>query len=193
MTDRRPDILPDKAELRQTAALRRRQAGPIDALALIAAFDQLPVRAGLAVAGYWPMGDEADLRPLLDMLFQRGHVIGLPVVVAKAAPLLFRRWSPGMAMEAGPHKTAHPPAAAGDMVPDLLLIPLLAFDGQGGRLGYGGGFYDRTLDALRREGRPVVAVGVGYATQQWPRLPMDAHDQRLDWVITEQGALEMKR
>lgn len=159
--------------------------------AFIPSFAAIPLRSSLVIAGYWPLGDEADVRPLLAELSARGHVIALPVVLQKNAPLVFRRWCLGQELEQGPHRTVHPLASADVVQPDLLLVPLLAFDERGGRLGYGGGYYDRTLAALRGSGKKILAVGVAYAVQQWPGLPMDEHDQRLDWVITEQGALEM--
>jgi len=165
--------------------------GGVAGVSLVRAFAAIPVAEGAVIAGYWPMGDEADVRPLLEALAQQGHILALPVVARKDAPLIFRRWAPGQDLEAGPHRTAHPNASAPDIVPDVLLVPLLAFDGRGGRLGYGGGYYDRTLDGYRRTGRKILAVGVAFAAQQRPDVPVDDHDQRLDWVITEQGALEM--
>lgn len=193
MTTGRPDIPADKSQLRKAAAQRRRESVSVAGDAFIPSFAALPLAPSLVVAGYWPLGDEADVRPLLAELSARGHVIALPVVLQKDAPLVFRRWSVGQELEQGPHKTVHPPASAEVVEPDLLLVPLLAFDDCGGRLGYGGGYYDRTLAALRGAGKKILAVGVAYAAQQWPALPMDGHDQRLDWVITEQGALEMQR
>jgi len=138
------------------------------------------------VAGYWPMGDELDVRPLLERLAADGRAVALPVVAAKGQPLEFRRWRPGDLLEAGAHGTRHPLAAAAAVEPDLVLVPLLAFDDGGWRLGYGGGYYDRTL-ALLRARKPVVAVGVGYAAQRVAAVPRDGRDQRLDWMMTERG------
>lgn len=144
--------------------------------------DALP-KAG-AVAGYWPIGDELDIRPLLTALAGRGVTTALPVVVEPRRPLEFRRWQPGDVLEAGAHGTWHPRADAPLLVPRVVLVPLLAFDGEGRRLGYGGGYYDRTLQALRTAG-PVVAVGVGYAAQRLDAVPHDANDQPLDIILTE--------
>lgn len=144
---------------------------------------------GQVVAGYWPMGEEVDVRPLLERLAREGCLAALPVVVAKDRPLVFRRWQPGTALEVGAHGTRHPSAAAAEVVPDLLLLPLLAFDRRGVRLGYGGGYYDRTLAELRAT-RTVTAVGIAYAAQEFPHLPTDGHDQMLDWIVTELGARE---
>jgi 5-formyltetrahydrofolate cyclo-ligase len=139
------------------------------------------------VAGYWPMDDEADIRPLLERLAAQGCVVALPVVVARSTPLIFRCWQPGDALEDGLHRTRHPLPTALEVTPDLLLVPLLAFDHSGRRLGYGGGYYDRTLAALR-DRRPVVAIGVAFAAQEVERLPDGGHDQRLDWIVTEESA-----
>ncbi|MSO93236.1 MAG: 5-formyltetrahydrofolate cyclo-ligase [Rhodospirillales bacterium] len=141
---------------------------------------------GAAVSGFWPMGDEIDARPLLTELHRRGYRCALPVVTPRGTPLVFRAWAPGDTLEAGVFGTSHPPAARGDVTPDVVLAPLLAFDREGFRLGYGGGFYDRTLASLRRW--PVLAVGVGYSFQEIERVPRDGHDQRLDWIVTEERA-----
>lgn len=191
-TQDRPGLPADKTCLR-TAALARRKGAGIPGSAFLPAFAALPIPPGAVLAGYWPIGDEADVRPLLDAWTARGFPAALPLVAAKDAPLLFRRWRPGMTLEAGPHKTFHPPASAGEVEPRVLLVPLLAFDGRGGRLGYGGGYYDRTLAALRGAGKQVLAVGVAFAAQEVLDLPMENHDQRLDWLITERGALERLR
>ncbi len=138
------------------------------------------------VAGYWPIGDELDIRPLLATLAQRGVVTALPVVVEPRRPLDFRAWMPGQPLEAGAHGTWHPCANAPLVAPDCLLVPLLAFDDDGHRLGYGGGYYDRTLQALRVD-RPVLVVGVGYAAQRLAVIPHDDNDQAMDYVLTEAG------
>jgi 5-formyltetrahydrofolate cyclo-ligase len=157
----------------------------------VAFFDGFPQRPGSVVAGYWPMGDEIDIRPLLEGLAAADCLAALPVVVGRNAPLAFRPWQPGAPLEPGAHGTYHPPAEAGKVIPDLILLPLLAFDRQGGRLGYGGGYYDRTLAALRARGQ-IQAVGVGYAAQELAALPHGRHDQRLDWILTEEGLREVR-
>lgn len=173
----------------QARAARRAAAGPLGAdfsRAFLAAFPDVTQHR---VAGYWPIADEADVVPLLTAMAERGTTVCLPVVVAKASPLEFRRWLPGDDLVPGPHGTAHPGKAAPLVTPTLLLVPLLAFDRRGGRLGYGGGYYDRTLAALRQQGS-VLAVGIAYRAQEFPELPLDAFDQRLDWIVTEFGARE---
>ncbi len=148
--------------------------------------DLLPGDA--VVAGYWPMRGEIDVRPLLGGLAERGHVTALPVVVAPKTPLVFRRWAPGDALAEGAFGTRHPSEDAPEVRPHCLLVPLLAFDRHGGRLGYGGGFYDRTIADLRRQGG-VVTVGVAYAGQEVDAVPSEPHDQPLDWVVTERALL----
>lgn len=144
--------------------------------------DRMPPTPGAVIAGYWPIGDELDLRPLLAALAATGAQVALPVVVERRAPLDFRLWRADDALEPGAHGTWHPPLSAPAVVPTLLLVPLLAFDDDGWRLGYGGGYYDRTLAALKPG---IIAVGVGYAAQRVEKLPHDERDQRLDWILTE--------
>lgn len=142
---------------------------------------------GVVVSGYWPIGSEIDPRPVLAQLHARGHVCGLPVVEGRGKPLLFRRWRPGEALVPARFGLSVPRPEAEVVTPGLLLVPLLAFDAAGYRLGYGGGFYDRTLAALRGRGR-VIAVGIAYAAQEVPAVPREDFDQRLDWVVTEAEA-----
>lgn len=149
-----------------------------------------PLPAGAVVAGYWPMRGEIDVLPLLGALSQRGQVTALPAVIGRKEPLVFRRWAPGEPLEEGLYGTRHPAASAAVVRPVCLLVPLLAFDRKGIRLGYGGGFYDRTLAALRAVG-PVVAVGVAYAGQEVESLPAEPHDERLDWVVTEKEIIRI--
>ena len=140
---------------------------------------------GLVLAGYMPMRTEID--PLPAMAAHQGPV-GVPVIMAKATPLQFRVWTPDAAMIAGEFGAFIP--ALGDwIVPRVLIVPLLAFDARGYRLGYGGGFYDRTLQGLRKRG-PVTAVGFAFAAQQVDAVPIDAYDQKLDAVVTERGVTE---
>ena len=129
-----------------------------------------------------PMRTEID--PLAAMAVHQGPV-GVPVILAKATPLRFRAWGPGVRMVAGEFG-AEIPEEGPWVEPDVLIVPLLAFDARGYRLGYGGGFYDRTLAGLRaRHG--VLAVGFAFAAQEVDVVPVDGFDQRLDAVVTEQG------
>ncbi|MBI2240750.1 MAG: 5-formyltetrahydrofolate cyclo-ligase [Magnetospirillum gryphiswaldense] len=187
------DLSAAKVAARAHAVMVRRQAcadyGRVAAEKLAIQADRLGFSCGTVVAGYWPMGDEIDPRPLLEILAGRGCVIGLPVVMARGQPLVFRQWEVGDTLEQGLHGTCHPAAHAAEVHPDLLLVPLLAFDSQGYRLGYGGGYYDRTLAGLRDRAY-VTAIGVGFAAQQVQAVPRDKYDQRLDMILTEQGLLK---
>ncbi len=148
------------------------------------------------VAGYWPMADEIDVRPLMTRLFEDGWQVALPVVVAKGEPLIFRSWQPGMVLEAGGFGTRHPGPDPGpgapETVPDILLVPLLAFDNRGFRLGWGGGFYDRTLSRLRAAG-DITAVGIAYQGQKVDSVPHSSNDEPLDRVVTDEETLEIAR
>ncbi len=152
------------------------------------AFASAELLAAIQVAAvYHAVGSEIDAAPVAALLHDRGIKIALPVVLAADASLVFRlRDAQAMVMDAAGTFTA--PASAPLVRPDLVFVPLLAFDGQGGRLGQGGGFYDRTLAHLRAEGQ-VLAIGLAYSGQRSERLPMDKHDQILDGVLTEDGLI----
>jgi 5-formyltetrahydrofolate cyclo-ligase len=188
------DIESAKRDLRREAAERRRtavqaspQAGPCVRDRFLAA---LRPATGAGVSAYWPLEDEFDPRPLFIELHRRGHPIGLPVILGKGQPLLFRRWTPDVALVRGSFRVMTPPPEAPEVVPQVLLVPLLAFDRAGYRLGYGGGFYDRTIAGLRAS-REVLAVGVALAAQEVSAVPRDDTDEPLDWVVTEQEAIRI--
>ena len=141
-------------------------------------------------SGYLPVRDEIDPRPAMTVLADHGWRLALPVVTGPGEPLVFRGWAPGEPTVAAPFGLRIP-AAETEVVPDLLLVPMLAFDRRGHRLGYGGGFYDRTLAALRAgEGR-VHALGLAFAAQEMPLLPASDTDMRLDAIVTEAGAIRL--
>lgn len=144
----------------------------------------LVVRPGGIVSGYIPINDELDPRPLLSALLERGHPLAAPCVVAKGQPLIFRAWDVHTGLAPGPFGVSEPPPDAPVLEPELLLVPLLAFDRRGHRLGYGRGYYDRTLTALRAR-RSITAVGLAFAGQEVLSLPIGDGDQRLDWIVTE--------
>jgi 5-formyltetrahydrofolate cyclo-ligase len=164
------------------------EAGEAAALAIAALAPRLDIAAGAVVAGYWPMGDELDPRPLMAALAANGCRLALPVVAARATPLSFRAYHFGDVLEPGPHGTVHPAAAAPPVTPDVLLVPMLAFDRGCFRLGYGGGYYDRTLESLRVRAQ-VRAIGLAFAAQEVAAVPRDGHDQRLDAIATETGLI----
>ena len=177
----------------RVAARRRRAAARGDIGArLLERFDRAIVPpAGAVVSGYWPIGDEANVMPLLRALGERGFEMALPVVPGRDQALTFRRWRVGDAMDTGPFGISEPRKAAPAMSPDLILTPLLAFDRTGGRLGHGGGYYDRTIAALRAE-KPILTVGIGYAAQEVDAVPRGALDIALDWIVTEKDAIGME-
>lgn len=144
--------------------------------------EYLAGQTGKILAGYMPMRTEID--PLPAMAAHRGQV-GVPVIIGAAQPLRFREWSPDAKMVEGAFKALIPETGAW-VEPAVLIVPLLAFDARGYRLGYGGGFYDRTLEGLRAKG-PVLAVGFAFAAQEVAQVPTEATDQRLDAVVTEAG------
>lgn len=179
-----------KADLRRLGAERRAEAAAGEGAATRVAehfLAAVAVAAGAPVSGYWPIRDELDPRPLMQRLHEAGHACGLPVVEGAGEVLAFRAWRPGAVLQAAGFGLSEPPASAPAMVPEVLLVPLLAFDLEGHRLGYGGGFYDRTLARLRRAGR-VLAVGLAYDGQRVEAVPHGPGDERLDWVITEEMA-----
>jgi 5-formyltetrahydrofolate cyclo-ligase len=145
---------------------------------------------GTVVSAFWPMPGELDLRPLLEALHARGCVCALPVVVGRDVPLVFRAWEPGVELVTSRFGIAEPGAERAALRPQHALVPLLAFDDDGYRLGYGGGFYDRTLAQLRGDGAgPLVAIGVGLESQRRPWLPREPFDERLDWLVTEEAVV----
>jgi len=146
-----------------------------------------PIKTPAVVSGFWPIKEEIDIRPLLIELSNQGCQLALPVVQGKGLPLIFRAWRPGDPLEAGVFGTLQPSAKREVMEPDALIVPLLACDEEGWRLGYGGGFYDRTLAGLRAR-KTVTAVGVGFNDQLVPQVPHGPSDQRLDWLLTDKRA-----
>jgi 5-formyltetrahydrofolate cyclo-ligase len=175
-----------KALARKAAFAARKEAfarGQGQAAEILA--DYLSAQAGAVLAGYMPMRSEID--PLPAMAAHRG-VVGVPVIPGPAMALRFREWTPGCALMAGQFG-ALIPAEGAWVEPAVLIVPMLAFDARGYRLGYGGGFYDRTLEGLRAR-RPTLAVGFAFAAQEVDEVPIDAYDQQLDVVVTEEGVRE---
>ncbi len=143
---------------------------------------------GAVVALYFPVKDELDTEPLRDALLEKGARLALPVVVQKKAPLVFRRYEDADALIDGAFGAKTPEEKAPLVRPAIVVAPLLGFTRAGARLGYGGGYYDRTLLKLRETG-DVLAVGFAYAAQEVDALPTSPLDQPLDWIVTEAGAI----
>ena len=190
-----PALADYKALIRRDARANRSRArdrAPADAAqrASRLLMDRIPIPTNAVIAGYIPVREEFDVLPAMDALLAQGNGGAMPVVTGPAQPLLFRRWDRSTDMTVGAYGIAVPADASPDCQPDVLLVPLLAFDRAGRRIGSGAGYYDRTLAALRAR-RPVLAVGVAFAAQEAGSLPFGRHDQRLDWVVTEAEAIEV--
>jgi 5-formyltetrahydrofolate cyclo-ligase len=138
------------------------------------------------------MGAEIAPAALLARLAGEGHGTCLPVVTPLGNPLIFRMWQPGDELVARVWGILEPADTAPVVEPDVLLVPLLAFDRHGGRLGYGGGYYDRTIARLRSV-KSVIIIGLAFGAQELEQVPCDVHDERLDWVLTEDGPIKVQR
>jgi 5-formyltetrahydrofolate cyclo-ligase len=179
---------PSKADLR-TAALDRRDALTGEqraAAAQAVALRGLPIDIGRGsvVAGYSPIRNEIDPAPLMVKFAAQGARLALPVITARGQSLRFRVWSAGDRLLPGPLGILEPSPAAPEIVPDIILVPLAAFDRAGHRIGYGAGHYDRTLAQLRKS-RAVTAIGLAFAVQEVQAVPALPHDVALDYVLTE--------
>lgn len=146
-------------------------------------------RPGATVSVYAAMSSEIDPATLLARLAGEGYATCLPVIQPLGNPLKFCAWMPGEPLVTRTWGIREPTEAAPEVEPDVLLVPLLAFDRRGFRLGYGGGYYDRTLQRLRAM-KPLIAIGLAFSEQELASLPCDRHDQRLDWILTPDGPIE---
>ena len=184
-----------KAELR-VSALARRDAIPAAerqaAAATIAARPfPLPIREGAIVSGFMPLKSEINPVPLLLRLEQAGAKLALPVVAGRGRPLIMRSYAFGQELNAGVWGIREPKDDAPEVAPDILIVPLAAFDRKGNRIGYGAGYYDMTITRLRSI-KPVVAIGIAYAAQEVPEVPVTPRDARLDLVLTEREAIDFR-
>jgi 5-formyltetrahydrofolate cyclo-ligase len=195
-------VLPDsssaapKAELRRQALVRRDAlpaAERAQAAETIAARTfPLAVAPGVIVAGFMPMKSEINPLPLMRKLADAGARLALPVVAGQGKPLIMRAWAFGETLAAGVWGIRQPESAAPALAPDILIVPLLAFDRAGHRIGYGAGYYDLTLAALRSR-QAVVAIGLAFAAQEIAAVPATPHDAPLDLVLTEREVIDLRR
>lgn len=205
MTAPPSDPADEKAALRKQAATRRREltTSDPDAAARLAAQADIIAEhtrdsaktggnggggeGAAVVAAYMPIRSELSPLPLVTALIGRGLVTAMPETPEPGQPLVFRRWAPGEALVDGPYGTQQPPPTAEILTPGVVLAPMLAFDAGCRRLGYGGGFYDRTLGALRAAGRAVTAIGIAFDGQLVDKVPVGPYDIALDAVLTPSG------
>ncbi|MBN9308938.1 MAG: 5-formyltetrahydrofolate cyclo-ligase [Devosia sp.] len=178
-----------KAALRKVAHKKRASLHPSlrsEAAAAATAhfFEHVPLHSGEVVAGYWPIRDELDIRSIVARLMDAGQPVCLPVVVGDEQPLELRLWQEGASLYEAGYGTLAPADDAPRAEPDVILMPLLGFDKHGTRLGYGGGYYDRTLAALGR--RPRL-IGFAFTLQEVDDIPREGHDVPLDAIVTEAG------
>lgn len=182
-----PDLIEAKAALRRIMRRRRRALAEATPNAGVQAVAQLPlsiVNEGRAIGAYRAQGSEIDPLLMLEALARLGNTLALPAVTGPSQPLTYRAWRPGDALEPDALGIPSPLDSAPEVFPDLLIMPLLAFDRAGGRLGQGGGHFDRTLARLDAV-RPVFALGLAFAGQEVDAVPSGEHDRRLDAILTE--------
>lgn len=186
---------PSKNDLRAAALARRdalsdeRRAAAAEAIAKRGL--PIAIKHGAVIAGYAPIRSEIDPVPLLRALAAQGARLALPAVMARGKSLAFRAWSPGDKLTLGPLGILEPSPAAAELVPDIVLVPLAAFDRAGHRVGYGAGHYDFTLAHLRKV-KTIAAIGLAFAVQEIKAIPMQPHDVALDYVLTEKHAFNFR-
>jgi 5-formyltetrahydrofolate cyclo-ligase len=185
-----------KAQIRRAAAARRDAlpAAERSAAAATIAARPLPVAvpAGAIVSGFSPLKSEINPVPLMRAFADAGAGLALPVVAGRGKPLIMRSWTFGAPLVAGVWGIREPPPDAPEVFPDILIVPLLAFDRTGHRIGYGAGYYDMTIARLRGI-KPVLAVGIAYAAQEIAEIPTTERDARLDFVLTERETIDFRR
>jgi 5-formyltetrahydrofolate cyclo-ligase len=184
-----------KAALRAEALARRDTIPPAErqaAAEAVAGRDfPLPIARGIVVSGFSPLKSEINPLPLMRKLAAAGARLALPVVVGRGQPLIMRAYAFGDALDAGVWGIREPKADAPEVEPDVLIVPLAAFDRRGHRIGYGAGYYDLTINRLRSR-KAVTAIGIGYAAQEVPEVPTTPRDARLDLVLTEKATINCR-
>ena len=196
MTERIVDSVSEqKAELRREA-LARRDALPAQmrkaaAEAIAAREFPLGVAPGTIVSGFMPLNSEINPLPLMRKMSAAGARLALPAIAGRGKPLVMRAWKWGAPLDAGQWGIREPKPDAAEVEPDILLVPLLAFDRAGHRIGYGAGYYDLTIAQLRAR-KPITAVGIAFAVQEIPAVPATPRDARLDLVLTEREVIDLR-
>jgi 5-formyltetrahydrofolate cyclo-ligase len=182
-----------KAELR-AQALAKRDALPVDmrggaAEAITARAFPIAIKPGIIVAGFMPMRSEINPIPLMRKLAAAGAQLALPTIAGRAQPLIMRAYRFGDELARGQWSIREPKPDVPEVAPDILIVPLAAFDRAGQRIGYGAGYYDLTIRALRAK-KPVAAVGIAFAAQEIREVPTTPRDERLDFVLTERETID---
>jgi 5-formyltetrahydrofolate cyclo-ligase len=189
------DAAPSKADLRAAALAARDALGDKkrEAAAAKVAKRGLPIEiaAGAVVSGYSPIRNEIDPAPLMLKLALAGARLALPVVNARGKSLTFRAWSPNDRLVLGSLGIPEPSPAAAELIPDVMLVPLAAFDRAGHRIGYGAGHYDHTFAHLRKS-NAVTGIGLAFSVQETPAIPVLSHDVALDFVLTEKDVFDFR-
>jgi len=180
-----------KADARMLMRAERNAVEPRDASIKLIENFPLELAKLSPVAGYWPVGSEIDGRPLLAALAKAGRVVALPRMEGRNGPARFLQWRGSEILSADAFGVPSPPANGADLSPRLFLVPLLAFDRAGRRLGQGGGHYDRIISLYRAHG--AIAAGLAYAEQEMGEVPTGPHDAHLDWIITPKEAIRCGR
>jgi 5-formyltetrahydrofolate cyclo-ligase len=184
-----------KAELRRAAIARRdafsAEARQNAAEAIAARTFPLAVAPRTIVSGFMPLKSEISPLPLMQKLAASGARLALPVIAGRGKPLIMRSWNFGDELDRGQWNIREPKPEAAEVEPDILLVPLLAFDRSGHRIGYGAGYYDMTITGLRAR-KPIVTVGLGFAAQEVPAVPATPRDARLDFVLTEREVIDLR-
>jgi 5-formyltetrahydrofolate cyclo-ligase len=188
-------ISSEKAELR-AAAQARRDALPADvrkiaAETIAARKFPLAITPDTIISGFMPLKSEINPLPLMQKLAEAGARLALPAIAGRGKPLMMRAWEVGAPLDRGQWGIREPKPDAPEVKPDILLVPLLAFDREGFRLGYGAGYYDMTIHRLRAL-KPVTAVGIAFAAQEVPKIPTTPRDERLDLVLTEREVIDLR-
>jgi len=151
----------------------------------------VPVKTGAIVSGLFPLKSEINPMPLMRKLAEAGAQLALPVIAGRGHPLIMRAWSFGAPLKAGQWGIREPTDEASEVAPDILIVPMACFDRAGHRIGYGAGYYDMTIRALRAKKR-VTAIGIAFAAQEIPQIPATERDERLDLVLTEKEIIDLR-